>query len=43
MGLAFICPALPTCLVAVVCLWGGEEGTCLGPPLFGGPLEVLRV
>ena len=22
---------------AVVCLRGGERGTCLGPPLFGGP------
>jgi len=21
----------------VVCLRGGERGTCLGPPLFGGP------
>ena len=26
----------------VVCLRGGERGTCLGPPLVGGPLEVLR-
>jgi len=22
---------------AVVCLRGGKRGTCLGPPLFGGP------
>jgi len=22
---------------SVVCLRGGERGTCLGPPLFGGP------
>jgi len=29
-------------LLSVVCLRGGEQGTCLGPPLFGGPLEVLQ-
>jgi len=29
-------------LGAVVCLRGGERSTCLGPPLFGGPLEVIR-
>jgi len=29
-------------LYAVVCLRGGERGTCLRPPLFGGPLEGLR-
>ena len=27
----------------VVCLRGGERGTCLGPPFLGAPLEVLRV
>jgi len=26
-----------TCLYPVVCLRGGERGTCLGPPLFGVP------
>jgi len=26
----------------VVCLSGGERGTCLGPSIFGGPLEVLH-
>ena len=26
-------------LSAVVCLRGGERGTCLGPPLFGAPLR----
>ena len=28
---------LDVCLYPVVCLRGGERGTCLGPPLFGGP------
>jgi len=27
---------------AVVCLRGGERGTCLGPPFSGSLLEVFR-
>jgi len=29
-------------LLLVVCLRGGERGTCLDPPLFASPLEELR-
>ena len=27
------------CVHPVVCLRGGERGTCLGPPFFGAPLK----
>jgi len=34
--------SFPAPAQTVVCLRGGERGTCLGHPLFGSPLEVLR-
>jgi len=40
-GALFLSLIVTNCSGAVVCLRGGERGTCLGPPS-SGPLEVFR-